>query len=242
MKLVIEQCLLRLPPVLDVSQELVSCQQVTGPIEDSTIGPVWSQVTLQPLTAGKLTAELPGIDGRGQLQCSLTAFSTSLLMFCSKSSSTSWAESCRYGRILTLITSTYCSTCRGLKLYAGKYIISNKFLSFSKCYTFQVEQLVRGYTSSAGTKLELLQCNYTVNEIHRVFQQTHLWLAFPLLSYTVMKRNFLGFLLSFFLWNPPYITSYECEENIVECLHAYYMPLYLYNQNAIEGRPNQGRS
>ena len=64
-KLVIEQCPLCLPPVLDVAHELVGCQQVTGPIEDSTIGYVGSQVTLQPLTAGKLTAELPGIDCRG---------------------------------------------------------------------------------------------------------------------------------------------------------------------------------
>ena len=43
---VIDECSSGLPPVLDVSHELVGWQQVTGPIEDSTIGHVGSQVTL----------------------------------------------------------------------------------------------------------------------------------------------------------------------------------------------------
>ena len=43
---VIDECSSGLPPVLDVSHELVDWQKVTGPIQESTIGHVGSQVTL----------------------------------------------------------------------------------------------------------------------------------------------------------------------------------------------------
>ena len=58
---VVTQCPLCFPPVLDVSHELVGWQQVTGPIEDSTIGH-----RHRLLAAGGIrTEELPRINGGG---------------------------------------------------------------------------------------------------------------------------------------------------------------------------------
>ena len=69
---VVTQCPLCLPPVLDVSNELVSWQQVTGPIEDSTIR------HRDKLLAGIWAEELPRINGGGA-ERTITAFLHSIL-------------------------------------------------------------------------------------------------------------------------------------------------------------------